>query len=238
MKTVNLFCLPFAGGNKYSYREYEKLAPAGLRVLPLEYPGRGARIKEGFARDMDALVDLLYAEIKGRLDQEAYALYGHSMGGVVAYFLARKIIAAHHRPPLHLFITGTMGPSAITRELKKRHLMSQEAFIEEIKNLDGCPPEILENEELLNYFEPILRADFVVSETYAYEALPPFDIPIAVITGTEEEMEPEEILLWQRETSHTVDFRTMPGKHFFILQYAPEVMEIIASKLRMYQQTY
>ncbi len=237
MKRITMFCLPYAGGNKYSYRDYEKMAPPHVHVVPLEYPGRGSRIKEGFVLKMDVLVDRLYEDIKSRLDDD-YMIYGHSMGGVAAFFLARKIIAAGHKPPMHLFITGTMGPSAPTRKIKKRHLLSKKEFIQEIKDLDGCPEEILQNEELLNYFEPILRADFQVSETYTYEPGPVFNIPITVITGTAEDMEQEEILLWQKESSLPVDFRTMPGKHFFIFKFPLEIMEIICSKLSIHQQAY
>jgi surfactin synthase thioesterase subunit len=150
MKDINLFCLPFAGGNKYSYRDYEKIAPSYLRVIPIEYPGRGARIKEAFITDMTLLVEDMYQLIKDETNKNAYALYGHSMGGIVAYYLLKRLIAGGHALPLHLFITGTAGPSSILHEQKKRHLMSKADFIQEIKDLDGCPEEILQNEELLD----------------------------------------------------------------------------------------
>jgi surfactin synthase thioesterase subunit len=238
MKDINLYCFPFAGGNKYSYREYEKNAPDYLQLIALEYPGRGTRIKDAFITNMQALVDNLYQEIKYELDKKDYALYGHSMGGIVAFYLVKRIIAENHNAPLHLFITGTPGPSSILREQKKRHRMGKKEFIQEIKDLDGCPDEILQNEELLNFFEPILRADFEVSETFTYVHGEPIDVPITVITGTEEEMKAEEIFLWQKETRYKVDFGKMPGNHFFILHHAAEIISIIASKLNKQSKTY
>ena len=101
-----------------------------------------------------------------------------------------------------------------------------------MKDLGGMPDAILENEDLLSYFEPILRADFQACETYTYERSEPFNIPMTVITGTEEDMTLEDIELWQNESSQKVDFIRMPGKHFFILEHAEEILKIITEKLK------
>ncbi len=144
MRSINLFCLPFAGGSKYSYREFEEKAPAFLTIIPLEYPGRGSRIREPLLKDIHALAEDMYQQTKDELDKNRYAIYGHSMGGLLACLLIRKIIANGHRPPLHLFVTGTKGPSARDKDDKKRYLLDKEEFIEELKRLKGSPEEILE----------------------------------------------------------------------------------------------
>ena len=231
---INLFCLPFAGGNKYSYRGYGEKAPSFLNVTTLEYPGRGARMKEPFICDIEALVNDMYKQISEKVDQMYYAIYGHSLGGLVAYLLTRKLIENNHKAPLHLFITGTSGPSATSRFDRKRHLLPKKEFIEEMKEFDGIPDEILQNEELFDYFEPILRADFKASENYVYENYAPLDIPFTVITGTEEDMEIADIHLWQKETRCIADFRQMPGRHFFIFKYPSKIVEIISKKLSVH----
>ena len=113
--------------------------------------------------------------------------------------------------------------------------MDQQEFIAEIRDLGGMPDEILNSEELLYFFEPILRSDFKISENYIHEQSVPLNIPITVITGTEEDMELEDIQLWQKETTHVVDFKRMPGKHFFIFQHPFKVMEIISRKLYLHK---
>src|SRR5438105_3691105 len=145
-RNIQLFCLQFAGGNKYSYNEYIKRAPSFLNIIPLEYPGRGARIKEPLISDMDALINDLYKQIRNNVDKMDYAIYGHSMGGLLAYLLTRKLIENNHQVPLHLFITGTSGPSATSRFDKIRHLLPKNEFLQEMKDLDGIPDEILQNE--------------------------------------------------------------------------------------------
>ncbi|MBC7828702.1 MAG: thioesterase [Chitinophagaceae bacterium] len=236
--TINLFCLPFAGGNKYSYQKYIEKAPSFLNIIPLEYPGRGARMKESLISDADVLVNDLYEQIKKNTDQSEYAIYGHSMGGLIGYLLTRKLIENNHKQPVHLFITGTTGPSSASRSAKNRHLLPKDEFIQELKNLDGIPDEILQNEDLLSYIEPILRADFKTCETYQYSDYPPLNIPLTVITGTDEEMEMADIHLWQKETECTVDFKQIPGKHFFIFKYPRVIVDIISKKLSVHTKAY
>ena len=225
---INLLCFTFAGGNKYSFRPLFEKAPSFLNVITIEYPGRGSRIKEQLISDILELVDDLYNQVKPIVDKGKYAFYGHSLGGLVAYLMTLKLLENKHKLPKHLFITGTFGPSALER--KKRHLLPKDDFIKEIKDLGGMPDEILQSEDLLNFLEPILRNDFKNGEAYIYKSHVPLNVPITVVTGTEEDMEYEDILLWKKE-SNFVNFMQMPGGHFFILQHIEEILEIISGNL-------
>ena len=235
-KTIQLFCLPFAGGNKYSYREFIEKTPSFLKIVTLEYQGRGTRMQDALVTDINEMVNDVFGQVSPLIGQQDYAIYGHSLGGLMAYLLTLKLVENNHKPPMHIFITGTSGPSSPDRqEEKKRYLLPQKEFIEEIRALDGMPEEILENEELLYYFEPILRADFQASETYTYRERPPLTIPFTVVTGTEEDIEPENIKLWQKESIYPVDFKRLPGKHFFIFQHTFKIIEIISKKLYLHK---
>ncbi len=233
-KLLNLFCLPYAGGNRYSYREFAEKAPSFLKLITLDYPGRIGRMKEPLLPDIASLVNDAYRQIRNKSDiteSQDYAIYGHSMGGLIGYLVTRKLIENNRKAPLHLFITGTSGPSSNSRSEKMRHLLPRKEFLQEMKDLQGIPDEVLETEELLSFFEPILRSDFKASENYVYENYEPIDIPMTVITGTDEDMEPEDIRLWQKETKSIVDFRQMSGNHFFILDHTEEIVDIISKKL-------
>lgn len=235
---LNVFCLPFAGGNKYSYREYKERAPSSINFINLEYPGRGARIRESLLSGTDEIVNDLYKIILPKISEGDYAIYGHSLGGLLSYLLTKKLIENGHKPPVHLFISGTTGPSSTSRIEKKRHLLPKPEFIQELKDLKGMPDEILESDELLDYYEPILRSDFRASENYVHESSPPLNIPITVITGIEEDMEESDIKLWQNETNHVVDYHRFPGYHFFIFQYVNEIIQIITRKLSLITKVY
>jgi surfactin synthase thioesterase subunit len=232
METINLFCLPFAGGNKYSYRAYEKKAPPFIKVLPVEYPGRGSRSAEPLLRSVDQLVNDVYNQINQKLDDKPYAIYGHSMGALAAYLLTVKVVANGHVPPVHLFVTGAQGPNALSKEEKKTYLLPRDEFMKAITDMDGIPDELLMHKELLDYIEPILRADFTITDTYRYSQTQKLNGPITVITGTEEGLDEEDILTWKEETTGEVDFYQMSGKHFFIASHAEEIMRIISIKIK------
>lgn len=231
MNRINLYCLPFAGGSKYSYKDYVSAAPDFINVVPIELPGRGSRYKEPLLTDAAGMVDDVYGQIKDMLGTP-YAIYGHSMGAVLGYLLARRILEEGMNPPEHLFLTGCRGPS-VQRKDPLRHLLSKEEFIQELKNLGGCPDEILNDDDLMNFFEPILRADFQAVETLDYRPQEPIHIPINVMTGISERTTYQEAMEWQKETTAKVEGHRFPGKHFFIFNYPKEILEIIARKLTL-----
>lgn len=220
-----LICLPFAGGSKYSMRFLEPLLPRHIACHFLEYAGHGGRNREPFSESMEALVDDLYG-IMAPLTGTTYSIYGHSMGATVACLLARKIRQEGKPMPQQVIVSGTDGPSVPPRTAPK-HLMPRDEFLEAIRKLGGLPDEILEDQELLEYFEPVLRADFRVIEEFTYQPAERLNIPFTVVTGDEEDMPDEDILQWQRETSLPIRLFKLPGNHFFIYEQGRELAYII-----------
>ena len=119
MEKVNLILLPFAGGNRYSYRSFEEISPREIQMVTLEYPGRGTRIMEPPCLEMEQLVDDLMTKM-AEMTLYPYAFFGHSMGAIVACLLTRKILERQLRPPLRLFLTGASAPSS--RALKRKRI--------------------------------------------------------------------------------------------------------------------
>ncbi|GAA4316727.1 alpha/beta fold hydrolase [Mucilaginibacter gynuensis] len=230
-KKLNLLCLPFAGGSKYAYRELFTNIPSIFNVMVFEYPGRGTRINEDLCADAATIVDDLYKQALTIIHKGEYAIYGHSLGGMLAHLLALKLVENNQPLPVHIFITGTPGPSAPSRTTKKRHLLPKKEFIAEVKSLGGMPDEILASEDMLDFLEPILRNDFKLSETYNYSNKPALNIPLTVITGTDEDLEKKEILLWEKESNSGVEFIEMEGNHFFILQHQAAILQTIQNTI-------
>jgi surfactin synthase thioesterase subunit len=231
MNTINLFCLPFAGGNKYSFREYEINAGASINVIPLEYPGRGARIKEPLLTNVHDMSDDIYNQIRQKINEAPYAIYGHSLGTLVSLMLTRKIVRNGDNLPVHLFVTGTTGPASYSKKARTRHLLPKSEFMKEVIDLEGSPEGVLDHPELVDYYEPILRADFKAAETFTYDENVLPDLPLTVMTGTNERYTTEDIQTWQNETTWPAVFYKLPGGHFFILNNAAVIMKIISEKL-------
>ncbi|ELR71345.1 thioesterase [Fulvivirga imtechensis AK7] len=223
-----MFCLPFAGGNKYSFGEYERFAPEFVEVIPVELPGRGSRADEALLTNIYDLAEDVFFSIKNKLDKP-YILYGHSMGGLLAYLTAKLIIKNFSSEPLHMFITGCTAPS--TRDKSYLHLLSKEDFIKKLKELGGCPEEILNNGDILDFFEPIIKADFQAVESFEYQQTTPFDIPLTLMFGMSEKVTQSEMREWQKETTRSIDIIQMPGDHFFINQFGFQIIKVIARKI-------
>jgi surfactin synthase thioesterase subunit len=226
MKKINLFCLPFAGGSKYSYRGYARYASDDLNVIPIELPGRGTRFKDALLKDAHKMAEDVLNQIRPLLNKP-YAIYGHSMGTLIGYLLTRRILEEGLPQPGYLVFTGCGGPS-VKYDEPIRYLLPRDEFLAKIRELGGCPEEILQDENMMLFFEPILRSDFQVVETFEYKKEEPFDIPILVMIGLNEKATYEQALAWQEETTAAVEVRQFPGKHFFIFDFEWEIMKAIS----------
>ena len=231
-KKINLICLPFAGGSKYSYRSLFDNSNDIFNVITLEYPGHGSRVIEELESDIRNVVNDLYEQIEAILHDGEYAIYGHSLGGLIGYLLSVKILQNGHQGPKHLFVSGAAGPSALSRSERRIHLYPQKEFLEEVITLGGIPEEIARETDMLYFLEPILRNDFKLSATYVHQKYEPLNISMTVVSGTEESITEDDLLLWQKECTKVVDFIKMPGDHFFILKRKTELVDVISKKLQ------
>lgn len=229
MNKIKLICLPFAGGSKFSYYRYRKFAPQWLDIIPIDLPGRGSRITEKLLTDMHAIVDDVLEQVRPHISS-TYAIYGHSMGGLTALLLIRRLRAEGLELPVHLFVTGHGGPS-FRKPKVVRHSLPKKELVDELNLLDGMPEDIMQNESMIDYFLPVIRADFKAFETYDYETDGQLDMPITCVIGKEENITLEGARAWEQETTAPVDVRQFPGRHFFIYQHDGEVVRLISRKL-------
>lgn len=225
---ANVFCIPFAGGSSHSYLEFQRCPDAGVKIISLDLPGRGSRFSEPLLKTLPALADDIFAQIKDRLTTP-YAVYGHSLGACIGYLLVKRIVRERLPQPCHLFVSGREGPAA-RKNPGNRHLLPQTEFFATVRQFEGTTTEVLENRELMDLFEPVLRADFQALDTYVYEEGTPFDIPITVMRGTEEHVTRADALLWQEETTKDISLLEFQGGHFFIFKNARKIVEVFSRK--------
>jgi surfactin synthase thioesterase subunit len=227
---MNTIWLPFAGGSQSSYLPFKRAVGKRLNMILPELPGRGYRSGEEAVTDIRLIVDDVFEQIIDKI-HKPFIICGHSMGTLIGLLLTRKLRDKQLPLPSHLFFTGSPGPSARNLERVRYNLPTPE-FIEELRTLQGSPDEVLNDQELMNYFLPILRADFQAVETYAYEQSSPLNIPITVITGSREKITQEQLQSWKIESSKGVDFHVLPGDHFFIFHHVDKIMSIVFQQLR------
>jgi surfactin synthase thioesterase subunit len=120
----------------------------------------------------------------------------------------------------------------VTNEEPPLSELEGEEFIQSLKDMGGFQEELLQDAMVMEFFEPILKADFRAIENYTYEETPLFQIPITVMIGADEEVTNDEAWSWKKESTEKVEVKVFPGHHFFIFDQAPAVMELISSRLQ------
>ena len=145
-----------------------------------------------------------------------FAFFGHSMGALVGFELARKLMRDHNLSPVHLFVSGCSAPQ-MRPEHPVTYNLPDEELIEDLRRLEGTPGEVLEHPELLRLMLPLIRADFSVCQTYTYEDGARLGCPITAYTGIEDrDVTRQSVEAWGEQTTGRFVMRTFPGGHFFL----------------------
>ncbi len=163
-----LLCLPPAGAGAGLFRNWVRTAPSTMTVHPVGLPGREARFNEPAPRSIDALADQLALELEPYVGGR-YAIFGYSMGALLGYEIARRFAGAGLPLPEAFFVLGCNAPDRMVYERAPFHSMEPDAFHQALVELGGTDPEILENAEAMAFFEPVLRNDFRICETYVHD---------------------------------------------------------------------
>ena len=222
---LRLFCLPYAGGGASIYRPWAEALPDWLEVCAVQLPGREERIAEPAYRQVGRLLPELVERLRPYLDRPV-ALFGHSMGAVIAYEVARALTLEGRRPE-HLIVSGQRAPFLPLERPTSYHL-SDPDFQQRLRELNGTPAPILQEPELMKMVLPLLRCDFELSETYRRERAEPLDCPITALGGLEDaEVDPEAIDAWREVSRCPVDVRMLPGDHFFVHSRRADVLQIV-----------
>ncbi|WP_428231977.1 thioesterase II family protein [Flavobacterium sp.] len=223
---TQIFLLHFAGGSCYSFDFLKNYIQNSFEYHALELPGRGKRnLERHLFKKTDAVLDYVSQIKKLRINNRPYIIFGHSMGATLGLSVAKKM-EEHSDPPSLLIVSGNPGPGASYND-KVRHTLSDFEFKKELRSLGGVPEEVLEDEDLYNYFSPIMRADFeILEKNKLSEVGLVINTPIFALMGDQEETV-REIENWQLYTNGKFDHQILPGNHFFIYSQVKTLAKII-----------
>lgn len=225
-----LFCFPYAGGGSSIYRGWSTQLH-GVDVVPALLPGREARVREPALTRSEQLVENLAREIFQYLDRP-FGFFGHSMGAILSFELARRLRSERGVEPDYLFISGRRAPQLPEKD-PYIHDLPEPQFIAEIEKMNGTPREVLEHAELMQMLIPLLRADFAVCHTYSYVPGAPLRCPITVIGGTQDDTTtPAKLEAWREQTTARCRLHMLDGGHFFIHDQLAQVFPLIMNGLR------
>lgn len=228
--TVRLFCFPHAGGSEHLFHTWAKQLPQSVEVCAVRLPGHGSRILEPPYPQIDGLIDSLMADLPPYLDQP-YALFGHSMGALVSFELARAIRRKGLPPPVALFVSGHRAPQ-LPPAREPIHHLPDDQFTDALLRYNGTPPAALENEELMALMIPILRDDFQLCDTYRYQPAARLNCRIIAFGGLDDPgVSRNALQAWEEQSTHPCSVHLFPGDHFYLRDAEALVLKQIAQSL-------
>ena len=229
-RPVRLFAVPYAGGGASVYRGWGARMPS-IAVIPVQLPGRENRIAETPFDQIEPLVAELADAMTTMLDRP-YALFGHSMGARIAFELARELRRRGQADPLALIVSCCKAPHIPRVPNPSVASLPQHLFEKMLRRMNGTPPEVFDDPELLAALLPALRGDFMLIDNYEYRDERALECPISVFGGTQDADAREgDLLAWQSHTVASFQFRHLSGGHFIVRTAQREMTAAISQDL-------
>lgn len=232
---LRLFCFPSAGGAGSVYTSWSDKLPADVlretELWSVRLPGREPSRTKPLYTELPSLLAALSPAITSRLTP-SYAFFGHSMGALVCFELARALRSQGAIGPAHMIVSGHRAPGLPDRH-RPVHKLPDIAIVAKLRRLGGTPDGVLENPELMEMYLPLLRADFAVCETYVYEHREPLECSVTALGGTDDpQVSREDLAAWRAHTRGSFSFHMFPGSHFYLQDAQSLVLPVLAQDLR------
>lgn len=227
---LQLFCIPFAGGGTKTFFNWYKHLP-DIELCLIAYPGREYRITELPITDIDVLLNTLLDECKNVIKTD-FAIFGHSMGSIVSYGLARHLEKENIFPKL-LFVSAAAAPTRVLKEENMLSLLPDNKFIKIlIERYDGIPDIVLRDSDLMKLFLPMLRNDISIEEQYVKKYgsndSDPISCDIVAFGGLDDiAIKEHHLMTWKNLTKGTFFNKMFPGTHFYLNEYTSLLLEEI-----------
>jgi medium-chain acyl-[acyl-carrier-protein] hydrolase len=230
---LRLFCFPYSGAGASVFYPWVNAFPSAIEVCPVQLPGRESRLSEPPFTHLAPLVEAAGRALLPYLDRP-FACFGHSLGALLSFELARYWQRHYGLTPVHLFVSAHPAPHVPDTEAPISQLPEPE-FLQKLRDLNGMSEEILKSPELLQLLLPILRADFSACETYLHSPGEPLTCPISAFGGVRDPyMGRHDLEAWQAHTQARFAIRMFPGDHFYLRACGSMVVEAIARDLASY----
>ncbi|MFI9208639.1 thioesterase II family protein [Streptomyces sp. NPDC053253] len=226
-----LLCFPFAGGGASAFRTWPALLKDVADVHAVRLPGREERHREPLPTDIDALAREV-ADAVSDWCQPPYALYGHSMGARLAHRVVHALAERGILLPGLLIVAAHRAPHQ-PAPLPLTHSLPREELIGKLAKYGATPQALLDNREVLDFFLPVIRADFALSETAEEHPSPALDVPILALGGEDDApVGMNELNAWSQHTTAAFRVRRFEGGHFFQFTNEEQLMELLREELR------
>lgn len=225
---ATLYAFPHAGAGAAAFRLWPGDVGDELAIRAIQLPGRENRLAEPPLTDFAAVVSALLPELLAEA-RPPYLFFGHSLGALLAFEIAREFRAASHPLPDHLLVSGRKAPDIPEEPSDADWLgMPEPQLIARLKSMGGTPDAVFAHPDLLALVLPAVRADLTLVQTYHYQPGSPLPIPLTVLGGRHDShTTPATLAGWERQTESRCTQRFFEGDHFFTISAREEVTALV-----------
>lgn len=229
---MNLFLLPHAGGSAKGYCTMKRFFPQEITLVPLDPAGKGIRAKEKAFEDIPSCVADIIEKNKSLFTDHPYAVFGHSMGTILAMEMIRQLKEKGPSEPVQLFLSGRCAPDE-----EGAFPVSSDDEDEKIVSFftdNGLIPEqVIKNKPLMDMFSEILCRDIRMTQKY-------FITPeqctasgdISVLYGEDDAfLKGFDMNNWGKFTSGNCTLHKFSGGHFYYSSQQEQFCKCITEKL-------
>ncbi len=225
-----LVCFHHAGGGASAFARWRELLPE-LHVCPVQLPGREGRAAEPRHTEFAPLVDELAGELASVVDRRTI-FYGHSMGALVAFGVARELIARGEDAPAALAVGAYPAPH-LPAPLADTKAPDNDRLMSVLAAIGAMPPALLEHPEWLQALLPTIRDDVRLCRSYRHRADSMVPCPIHAIAATEDRLvAAEHMAAWRLNTTAEFQLHTISGGHMFVKE-SPATTAAIVRQVAM-----
>ncbi|MFE9774093.1 thioesterase II family protein [Streptomyces sp. NPDC005931] len=223
-RPARLVCFPHAGGSAGSFVPLSAQLSGVAQVLAVQYPGRQDRWHEPAINDLHELAEHVVAVLGPVRKEGPLALFGHSMGALVAYEVARRL------KPARLYVSGCPAPSWGVEATKG--IKDDADLLADLRRLNGTDRGLLADPEMLELILPAIRADYHAVRSYQWRPGTEPDCPLRVLTGSRDSRTPPHVVRdWKRHTTGVCRFHEYEGGHFYLTEHTRRVADLLAADL-------
>jgi surfactin synthase thioesterase subunit len=228
---IMLVCFPHAGGSAGFYLPLAAALSPAVDVFSVQYPGRQDRLAEPCLDDIGVLADHVVTALRPQVDRPV-ALFGHSMGALLAFEVARRLAVDPAVDLVRLFVSGRQAPSIYRDPAKAVHLRDDDGLVAELRLMRATDTQVLDDDDLLGMVLPAIRADYRAVETYRAAPGSVVRCPITALVGVADQYVPvADARRWAEHTTGGFDFREFPGDHFYLVEQHADVTTLLADRL-------
>jgi surfactin synthase thioesterase subunit len=212
---LRLYCFPYAGGAASVFRSWAATLPDEIEVVAVQLPGREMRFHEPLPRSVAEVVHGLVDAI-AHVPPVPFASFGHSLGTLLSYEWTLALERAGLPTPLHMIMSGRGAPHVVQADGATHRLPDRE-FIQTLRDMQGTPEELLQDDEAMRVLLPQIRADFALAGEHSRGV--PWRLPcgLSVYGGlADSHASSQALLAWQACSANPIRVRQFPGGHFFL----------------------